>query len=554
MPRPRKRKTAFVALSIAAVVLGALGYPLWRFMGRADGGGKKYVAVMRFEDLSGDPNGQFVVDGLAETLASRLAHFPSVQVMRPAPDAPNNRRKVAHDLGANVALSGSVQRNRDQIRVNFNILDVENGTEKGDVIDGPAADLFSIEDHLAFSVANTLQLGPPTFRTTPADTTISHARFLEAIGHLRRYDSESEVDASIHILEDLGSKSNSASVQAALGRAYLDKFNLTHDPKWAVPATAACERAVNADPQNPDVHVTLGDLRRQTGKYDDAISEYKAALAQQANNTDAILGLAETYKMSGKIKEAETAYRKAIELQPNYWGGYSKLGAFLALQGRYADSAAEFEKVVQLSPDNLQGYNNLGAVYAHLTRYDDAIKVFLQSIRKKPTDQAYSNLGTCYHYLGRYSDAATAFENAVRLTPKHYLYWANLGDAYRWIPGADVKAGQAYDQAIALCRIELQLNPLNATIRSRMAECLAKRGHAVEANTEISRALQADPKNARVMYGAANVANANGDSFAALLWLTKAVAAGYPRDEIERNPEFAVLRDSDAYRRAMRIQ
>src|ERR1043165_2738911 len=553
-PRPRKRKTIAVASSIAVVVLAALGYTAWRLFPRGGAGGKKYVAVMRFKDLSGDPNGQFVVDGLAETLASRLAHFPSVQVMRAPADAPNDLAKVAHDLGATVALMGSMQRDRDQIRVNFRILDVEHGTEKGDVIDGPAADLFSVEDHLAASVASTLQLGTPAFRATPADTTISRARFLEALGHLRRYDSEPEVDAGIHILEDLGSKSNSASVQAALGRAYLDKFNITHDPKWAVPATAACEHAANADPQNPDVHVTLGDLRRQTGKYDDAISEYKAALGSEGNNTDAISGLAETYKMSGKGNEAEAAYRKAIELQPNYWGGYSKLGAFLASQGRYSGSALEFEKVVQLSPDNLQGYNNLGGIYAQLGRYDDAIKVFKQSIRRTPTDQAYSNLGTCYYFLGRYSEAASAYEQATKLTPKHYFYWANLGDAYRWIPGAEPRATHAYDEAIALARAELQLNPLNARIRARLAECLAKRGQVADANSEISRALTLAPTNVGVMHRAAIIANVQGDAAAAVAWLSKAIAGGDSKSEIDRDPEFALLRDSAAYKRAFRVK
>src|SRR4029078_10910401 len=145
-------------------------------------------------------------------------------------------------------------------------------------------------------------------------------RCLEALGHLRRYDSEPEVDAGIQILQELGAKSNSASVQAALGRAYLHKFQLTQNLKWAVPETAACERAVSADPQNPDVHLTLGDLRRLTGKYADAIAEYNAALAQEPNNADAILGLAETYKAARKPKEAEAAYLKSIELQPNYWG------------------------------------------------------------------------------------------------------------------------------------------------------------------------------------------------------------------------------------------
>jgi tetratricopeptide (TPR) repeat protein/predicted Ser/Thr protein kinase len=550
-PRPRKRKTIAVASSIAVVVLAALGYTAWRLFPHGGAGGKKYVAVMRFKDLSGDPNGQFMVDGLAETLASRLAHFPSVQVMRAPADAPNDLAKVAHDLGATVALTGFMQRNRDQFRVNYRVLDVEHGTEKGDVIDGPAADLFAIEDRLAGSVASTLQLGAPAFRATPADATISHARFLEALGHLRRYDSEPEVDNGIRILEDLAAKSSSASVQAALGRAYLYKFQLTHDPKWALPATAACERAVNADPQNPDVHVTLGDLRRLTGKYPDAIAEYNATLAQEPNNADAILGMAETYKAAGKVKEAEAAYLKSIELQPNYWGAYNKLGVFYATHARYLEAAHSFEKVVQLVPDNLRGYNNLGGVYEQLGRYDDAISVFSRSIRKKPTDQAYSNLGTCYYFLGRYSDAAAAFEKASVLSPRKYNYWANLGDAYRWVPDGEQKARAAYDKAISLANAELQVNPSDSGARARMAECLAKSGRRESATTEISQALAVDPTNVNTMYRAAIVANTNGDGATAIRWLSKAIASGYHRAEVERDPEFALLRSSNAYKKAL---
>jgi serine/threonine-protein kinase len=506
---------------------------------------------MRFKDLSGDPNGQFVVDGLAETLASRLAHFPSVQVMRPPADANAEPLKIARDLGANVALMGSVQRGRDEIRVNFRILDVDKGTEKGDVIDGSAADLFAIEDRLALSVANTLQLGAQAFRPTPADTTISHARFLEALGHLRRYDSEPEVDSGIRILEDLAAKSASASVQAALGRAYLYKFQLTHDPKWAVPATAACERAVNADPQNPDVHVTLGDLGRQTGKYNEAIAEYNATLAQEPNNADAILGLAEAYKAASKTKDAESAYLKSIELRPNYWGGYNKLGVFYASNGRYPEAARMFEKVVQLVPDNLRGYNNLGGVYERLGRFDDAIQVFSRSIRRNPTDQAYSNLGTCYYFLGRYSDAAAAFEKAAAMTPRKYGYWANLGDAYRWSPGNEQKAVAAYQKAVALMEDELRLNPADNEIRGKLAECLAKEGKTAEATVQIDRALASAPTDGTLMYRAAIVSNNRGDAEGAVAWIKKALSHGYPRSEIERDPQFALLRSSDAYKKTL---
>ncbi len=552
-PKPRRRKTIAVASAIALIVLATLGYTMWRFLPRANAQDKKYVAVMRFKDLSGDPNGQFVVDGLAETLASRLAHFPSVQVMRPSTEllASTDFAKVARDLGANVALTGSMQRDRDQFRVNFRILDVAHGTEKGDVIDGPIADLFSIEDRLAASVASALQLGPPAFHATPADNTISHRRFLEALGHLRRYDSEPEVDSGIRILEELSRKSTSASVQAALGRAYLYKFQLTHDTKWAVPATAACERAVTMDPQNPDVHVTLGDLRRQTGKYNDAIAEYNATLAQEPNNAAAILGLAETYKAARKIKEAEAAYLKSIELQPNYWGGYNKLGAFYASNNRYPEAAHMFEKVVQLVPDNLRGYNNLGGVYERMGRYEDAVEVFSRSIRRAPTDQAYANLGTCYYFLGRYSDAAAAIQKAVAITPHKYGYWANLGDAYRWSPGDERKAAVAYQKAIALMRDELGLNPADHDIRGKLAECLAKEGRASEASIQITRALASAPTDGTLMYRAAIISNNRGDAEVAAAWLKKAMAHGYPRTEIERDPQFALLRSSDMYKKVL---
>jgi serine/threonine-protein kinase len=175
-------------------------------------------------------------------------------------------------------------------------------------------------------------------------------------------------------------------------------------------------------------------------------------------------------------------------------------------------------------------------------RYEDAIKVFSQSIARKPTDQAYSNLGTCYYFLGRYSEAADAYQKAIRITPKQYIYWANLADAQRWIPGSDAKASAAYEEAINLERDELALNPTDVSVRARLAECLAKHGNYKDAQTEISRALAADSTTPVILYRAAIVANAAGKPGEAGQWLTRAFAQGYPRADFERDPEFALLR------------
>jgi len=554
---PRPPKVSRERLILAAIVAGALllagGVAVITRYGllatpaaSQNAASKKYLAVMRFKDLTGEPNGQLVVDGLAETLSARLAHFSSVQVMRPTtPDAMANAnpQQVGHDLGANVVLTGSMQRAGDRLRVAYEVIDLAHGTSRsGDLIEGSVSDLFTIQDKLADSIAASLQLGAPAFRPSAPDSSVSQTRYLEALGHLRRYDSETSVDSAIHILEELAAQSSSASVQAALGRAYLAKFELTHDAKWATPATQACERAIGSDPQNPDTRITLGELRRLTGHLDEATKEYNSVLLQQPNNADAILGLAETYKADGKLKDAEAAYKRSIELQPNYWAGYNRLGAFYFSYAHYEQAAQMFSKVVQLVPDNQRGYNNLGSMYLQMGRYDDALRVFLTSISKEPSAQGYSNVGTANYVLGHYTDSANAFERATELAPTIYLYWANLGDAYRWIPNARERANVCYDRAIQLAAGELKLNPTSTVIRARMAVYLAKRGNTKRADEEIRAVLSTDPTNPSYTFKAAMIANLEGHSDTALSLLESAVVHGYSRAEVEHEQEFANLR------------
>jgi eukaryotic-like serine/threonine-protein kinase len=507
---------------------------------------KGYLAVLRFKDLTGDPNGQAVVDGFGETLATRLGQFTTLQIMRAQkPDALANAtpQQAARELGANVVLTGSMMRNGDRLRVTYVVNDLRSGTAKSGLIEGAVGDLFAVQDRVADSVASALSLGAvPAYALDPQ---ISQQRFLEALGYLRRYDDPDSVDKAISILSSLG---ESATVQASLGRAYLYKFLLTHEPKWADPARIACERALQADPQSADVHVTLGELKRQTGHADEAIKEYKQALTQNPNNADAILGLASTYASVGNLKDAESAYRQSIELQPNYWGGYNKLGAFYAAHGRYEESTAMFRRVVDLVPDNERGYSNLGGVYQQMGRYDEAVRVFSTSIQRKPSGQAYSNLGTCYFFLGRYADAARAFEEATTLTPAYYLYWENLGDADRLVPDHGAQAAAAYDRAIQLALLELKLNPADAILNSRIAVCMARRGRFDEARKYIHAALNIDADSPRLLYNAAVITNLTGDLASTEKYLTGAVQRGYSKSELARDPEFANLREKPFFR------
>src|SRR5205085_9369261 len=202
----------------------------------------------------------------------------------------------------------------------------------GELIEGSMDDLFTIQDRLAENVAVLLQLGAPKFRASAPDASVSQRRYLEALGYLRRYDNEQSVDNAIRVLQELPSQS--ASVQAALGRAYLLKFQFTHDPKWATPAAAACERALRSDPENFELRITLGTLQYRTGHPAEAIAELKQAVAQQPNSAEATAVLADAYTAAADLLNAERTYKKAILLDPKYWPSYSKLGYFYYVHGQ----------------------------------------------------------------------------------------------------------------------------------------------------------------------------------------------------------------------------
>jgi Flp pilus assembly protein TadD len=349
-----------------------------------------------------------------------------------------------------------------------------------------------------------------------------------------------------------GASGRSALVAAALGRAYLLLYDLSKERVWTDRAIAACEAARRLDPGLPEVHATLGALYNRTGKADDAAAEFERALELQPFNADALIGLADAHRAAGRFSEAVARYNEAISAQPGYWSGYSKLGAFYFSRAQYDKAAEQFREVIALTPDNSRAYLNLGSVYLFLEQLDDARAAFEKALALQPTSVGYSNLGTLEFYVGNYPAAARNFEKAVEKTPGNYLLWANLGDAYRWAPGMRSRAHEAYEKAVALAKESLAINPSDPAVHADVAAVYAKMGEPEEAARQIGRALQLDPRSTKAMYKAAVVAAVAGRRREAVDWIQQAVGGGYSRSQIDRDPEFATLRDDPAFREALK--
>ncbi|HEY6066819.1 MAG TPA: protein kinase [Thermoanaerobaculia bacterium] len=510
------------------------------------------LAVLPFRNLSGQPEGQLIGDGLVATVSARLVGLPGLQVVTPsavveASDRDSQIYPIARRLGANLILRGTYQRQGDRIRITYSVANIASGAPMtAGTLDGTASDLFLLQDRLAENVLQALKL-PRRATRTPVPSGLEGAseqeRYVSAIGHLQRYDRPASIDAAIRILEGLAKESpGSALVQASLGRAYLARFNLTRDAQWVGPAQAACDRARQLAPASPEVNVTLGELSLRTGKSAEGVAAFRSALAAQPNNFDAMLGLARAYDAGGDAARSEETYRRAIELQPAYFGVYSKLAGFYFNHGRPAAAAEMFRKVTELTPDNARAFANLGACEFAQGRFDRALPVFQKSLALEPTDLAYSNIGTTQYYLGRYPESAAAFEKAVALLPSHYENWANLGDALRLTPGRESEAAQAYARGIALAQKELATNPDDGPVHSYLALCLAKTGRAAEARDHLDRSLRSQPVTPELLFNAAVVTNRLQKPAEALDYLSRARRAGFNPAIIRSEPELANLK------------
>jgi eukaryotic-like serine/threonine-protein kinase len=560
-PAPRRRSVVPIA---AVLLIGVAAFGIWSVLrprARSRLPDRKYLAVLPFKDLSGVPGGQLVGDGMVETVSVRLAGIAGIQVVTPtasiaASDRASEVHRIARDLGANLLLRGTYQRQGDRVRITYSVLNAADGTQvAAGTLDGSASDLFEIQDRLTDRVASSLRLptAPPrTPKPTGLETATDQDQYLRAIGNLQRYDKSERVAEATRLLEALATaRPSSALVQAALGRAYLHQFNLTREVKWIPLASAATERARKLLPDSPDVNVTVGELALRRGKPAEAVATYRRALAAQPSNFDALLGLARAYDATGDTGGAEQTYRRAIDLQPAYFGGYSKLAGFYFNHGRFGPAADMFRKVTQLTPDNARAFANLGACEFALGRFADALAAFQKSVALEPTDLAYSNIGTQQYYLGRYRESAAAFEKAASLVPSHYETWANLGDALRLIPGREAAAADAYRKAIGLTRAELATNPDDAAVHSYLALCLAKTGSPAEAREHVRRSLESEPERAQLLFNAAVVANRAGRSEEAVRYVGRAVRAGFSPAIARNEPELANLRTREDFGKAV---
>ncbi len=566
-------KSSWIRYAAAAMLLIVITFLLYDYISRGGasaGAGdslipaEKHIAVLPFNVIGSDEN-KSLAEGLSEIITSKLSQLeqykeklwivPVSEMQKSKVTTPEDAMK---EFGINLAVTGSMQKVNDRWQLILNLVDPAQKRQiSSRVIDEPLTEISTIQDEALLKTAEMLNLPVEDeiqnkLKAGETSDPAANALYIEAKGSLLHFSSTDDMKKTIGLFEKaVASDSNFALAYAGLGEAYLRLYSKTKEISLVDKAKENCLKADALNNNLAQVHITLGILYTETGKYDEANKEFLIAQDIDPSNIDAYQGQATAYNKQGKLDEAESIYKKVIKMKPDYWGGYNRLGVFYYLHGNYKDAARQFEQVIKMTPMNAAAYRNLGAMYYYMDQKADAIVMFKRSLEIQPDYSVYSNLATLYYYEGLYSDAASTYEKALKLQDTDYSVWGYLAGAYRQSDADSAKITFALRKAKALAEQQLKVNPVDPEVLTNIASYCTELNLADSARTIISKVVSLNPKDVNVMILVSEVFEQLGERNNALKWVKKALDNGYAVEELDHIPELKKLRADSRYKQIL---
>jgi serine/threonine-protein kinase len=551
---------AIVAVTLLAVVVQGGWYrPRGGPVARATPQGRaEVVAVLPFENRTGDAARDYLAAGAADLLVTRLAALGSITVasspsLREGRKLAGDVRAAARELGADLVVTGGVSMSEGRVLVDTRLTQPDGKVLWGDTRDAPAGDILSVYAQLTQGLMNALGLEPTAraqerITRQPAASVEAYVEYLRGKEWMERQDVTGHVAQAVAAFERAVQQDASfARAHAALADALWQQYTAAGDTAAANRARLEAERALALDPDDLAVRISMANIYRGTGKADLAARELRQAVALEPGNDNAHRMLAQTLATLGRDAEALEQFRGAIAIRPDYWRNHTALGGYYYRTAKYDQAVEAFRRATELQPEGVAAFANLGASHQALGQYARAIQAYERALVLSPDDHVtLSNIGTIHYAEGRYADAVRAYERACAAAPHRAEYFRNLGDA-RLRTGDRRAAADAYDEAVSLAAEQVKLNPQDGRRLAQLAVYAAKAGRHADAERHAARAVSLQPGAADVLYYAAIARALVGNRDGALAMLQGAIARGYSRDLARKDDDLAALRGLPAF-------
>jgi len=417
------------AVKIAAVLLVvALAGAGWFYKSRANGGDTiDSVAVLPFVNASGDPNAEYLSDGITESLINSLSTLPHLKVMsRDSAFMYKGKDTDAHTvgqmLGVRAVLKGRVMQRGDDLEISAELVDArDNSHIWGQQYSRKAADIFALQGDLAKEMTSMLRMrltgddekqmmktytaNPEAYqdylkgrfwwnKTTEDGDKKGIEYFQQAIDKDPTYALAFSGLADCY--SDLGYRGfvvpkeayprakeaaqKALEIDGTLAEAHTSVAIIAAEYDWDWPdAEKEFQRAIELNPNYAIAHTWYATrLLRNLGRSEEAIAEQKRAVELDPLSLITNLALGAELSEARHYDPAVEQLRKTLELDPNFSLAHVMLGRAFVEKGAYKEGIDEIKKALALSPDNARFVSWLAWAYARAGSRADAQKVLDQ--------------------------------------------------------------------------------------------------------------------------------------------------------------------------------
>jgi serine/threonine-protein kinase len=403
----RSWRTAAWVMGVVAVLLGAFLFWLWTGQSH----GVRSVAVLPFVNVGGDPNAEYLSDGITEGIINNLAQLPNLAVMSRSsvyrykrPDV--DPQAAGKELKVEAVLMGRVTRRGDQLSVSAELVETRSNRQIwGEQYNQHLTDVMAIQEQISQEISDKLRVrltGEDKKRLTKRFTENSEAYGLYLKG---RYEWNKQTLDGMQTGIEFFQQAIKKDPRYALAYAGLaDSYALLADYN-VLPAKEVMPRAKTAAMKALEI--------------DDAIPEAHASLGWAKLTLD--------WDWPGAEKE----FKRSLELNPNYATAHEWYAEYLTTAGRGDEARASMKRAQELEPASLPISVALASTFYYTRQYDQAIEQCRRAVLMDPQFKGgHVFLGRALEQKGSYAEALAELKQALQLSEGDSNELAALGQAY----------------------------------------------------------------------------------------------------------------------------
>jgi adenylate cyclase len=359
---------------------------------------KTSIAVLPFDNMSGDPEQEYFSDGMAEDLITDISKISGLSVTaRNSAFAFKGQaidvKEIAKQLGVQHIVEGSVRKMGDRLRINAQLIDGADGRHIwAERYDGDLAEIFDFQDDIREQIVSALQVS-----LTPADKMLTERKSTDSVeaydlclkgrANLYLFTPEHVREAMKCLEKAIEIDPNFADAYAYLAHCHfygwVEKwpgFDDTLDQ-----ARDLAEKGVSVDTRSAISVMRLGWIQTWSRHYDDAIANLETALTLAPNNAEIYAPFGNVLNYWGDPERGLEMLEKAFELDtlaPPLWEMYIGISHLLLRQ--YDQALTRLNSVAERTPKFTHSYEMLAWAYVELDRLDDARDAIKTVLEIKP--------------------------------------------------------------------------------------------------------------------------------------------------------------------------